>query len=124
MLRESRDVTVLEMILNADSLMELLSAFERTKDLSKYKKQLLSKIEESFSHIKEEKAAMQKELAKQTELGLRLDSMRADVEEQIAETEQYLTEITQQIIATENKLSEEYAHILLKVESEEKRIMV
>ncbi|MBQ8235574.1 MAG: peptidoglycan DD-metalloendopeptidase family protein [Clostridia bacterium] len=105
-LRESRDVSALEMIFNADSLMELLSAFERTKDLSKYKKQLLSKIEESFSHIKEEKAAMEAELAKQTELGLRLDSMRADVEEQIAETEQYLTEITQQIIATENKLSE------------------
>ncbi|MBP3321777.1 MAG: peptidoglycan DD-metalloendopeptidase family protein [Clostridia bacterium] len=105
-LRESKDVTVLEMIFNASSLTELLSAVERAKDLSAYKKTLLSKMEKRFSQINEKKSEMEKELADEQALSLKLESMKNEVEEQIASTEDYLTKTAQKILEAENELSQ------------------
>lgn len=105
-LRESKNVTVLELIFDASSLTDLLSAVERAKDLSNYKKQLLDRMEDNFSEIHEKKGAMEKELAEQISLSEKLDDMKTEVEEQIASTEDYLTATAQKILETENALSE------------------
>lgn len=105
-LRESKDVTVLELIFSSGSLVELLSSVERAKDLSDYKAKLLSKMETIFSKIAHSKAELEKELEEQVELGVRLDSMKAEVERQIASTEQSLTETAQKILETQQNLSD------------------
>lgn len=105
-LRESKDVTILEMIFNAESLVDLLSAVERAKDLSNYKKQLLEKMEKNFSEIHEKKSSMEKELAEQQTLSKKLDAMKNEVEAQIASTEEYLTATAQKILEAESALSQ------------------
>ena len=105
-LRESKDVTVLEMLFGAKSLSELLSAVERAKDLADYKSELVSKMEGTFSEIAESKTEMERELEEQTQLSIRLESMKLEVEGQIAETERFLTETAQKILETQESLSQ------------------
>ena len=105
-LRESKDVTVLEMIFSAKSLMELLSAVERARDLSQYKAGLLKKMQALFAENDKSRSELEAELKEQTELGIRLDGMKTDVETKIAETERYLTETAQKILETQNTLSQ------------------
>lgn len=105
-LRESQDVTILELIFGAKSLSELFSAVERAKDLYDYKAELLSKMEGLFEQIETKKTALEADLQEQIELGIRLESMKAQVEEQIASTERYLTETAQKILETQQSLSQ------------------
>jgi murein DD-endopeptidase MepM/ murein hydrolase activator NlpD len=105
-LRESKDVTILEMIFSAKSLMELLTAVERARDLSQYKAGLLKKMQTLFAENDKSRSELEAELKEQTELGVRLDGMKTEVEGKITETERILTETAQKILETQNTLSQ------------------
>ncbi len=105
-LRESRDISILELIFNAESLEDLLSAVERAKDLAEYKRHIMEKMEESFRKITEKEKSLEEELLTQTELGKNLEQMRLKVEKQIEDAENYLTAVAEEIMRAESTILE------------------
>lgn len=121
-LRESRDVSTLEMIFNADSLEELLSAIERAKDLSEYKSRLMDKMDVEFTRLDEEWQAVDADLQKQTEYCTELSDILADIDSDIRDTELQLNAIVAAIgsaekvvtdLADENADAQEQLHAML-----------
>ena len=103
-LRESRDVSVLELIFEASSLKELLSAVERAKDLAEYKRQILVRMQDSFEDLQDELKATNEELEKQRSNASHLEEMGAEVEGEIRDTEKLLTDLGQEILEKEQSI--------------------
>ena len=103
-LRESRDVSLLELIFQAKSLEELLSSVERAKDLAEYKRQILVKMDGSFIELENEKAELETHFAEQTEYKEALEGLRQTVLDKISGTEKKLTEIAQQVLEAQQSI--------------------
>ena len=105
-LRESRDVSVLELIFEASSLEELLSAVERAKDLAEYKRQILAKMQDSFNELELEQQRVSEELEEQRSLATQLEGLKESVEAQIKDAEKQLTELAQKMLEKEQSILE------------------